>query len=164
VNTTYLRSAGSLLHLPDVQNKPSIQAEFGNRSIPQSFQWFGPVSNAAGDPRGPSQVAIVVVSDSQFTNSHALQLQTLRCYAVLHGYKFALLHPKLVAPLCAKHRPEFFFRKHCIVRHFLARQPAKSAVVVLDADVVGGVSNLSVLSGWKHIDLTSLSTIVFVEI
>jgi hypothetical protein len=82
------------------------------------------------------------VSDLQFTDSYDVQLQTLRCYAALTDYKFAL-HPKLVAPISAKHHPESFYCRHCIVCHFLGQQPAGSAVVVLDVDAVGGVSSLS---------------------
>jgi hypothetical protein len=51
------------------------------------------------------------------------------------------------APLCQDHHGDFFFRKHCTVRHFLNRQPYRSTIVVFDADVVGGVSNMS-LAPW----------------
>jgi Protein of unknown function, DUF273 len=94
-----------------------------------------------------TQVVIVIVSDRSYAHSFAFQIQTVECYAARQGYKFALLDPAAVAPSCAAHHLDFFFRKHCTVRFYLAQQPPRSVVVVLDADVVGGVSNLS-LARW----------------
>jgi Protein of unknown function, DUF273 len=94
-----------------------------------------------------NEVTLVVVSDKSFIERYALQTRTVECYAARHGYKFALLDPAEEAPLCESHHSDFFFRKHCTVRHFLNRQPYRSTIVVFDADVVAGVSNMS-LARW----------------
>jgi hypothetical protein len=117
-----------------------------------SARFQSPAQNSGESDRGQStkaspQVAIIVVLDKAFAERYALQTQTVECYAAQHGYKFVLLDPAEAAPLCETHHDDFFFRKHCTVRHFLVRQPPRSLVVVLDADNVGGVSNVS-LARW----------------
>ena len=96
---------------------------------------------------GARDLTIVVVSDAVFFNRFSPHLQTIQCYANRHGYKFKKLDPALEAPVCQTNQKNFFFRKHCAVRYFLAKQPPKSYVVVLDGDVLGGVSDKS-LDQW----------------
>ena len=95
----------------------------------------------------PQPVGIVVVADKRFQGKMALMLATQRAFAQQHGYAFKLLDPAVDAPACASAWGDFFFRKHCAVRKYLAAQEAGFALLVLDADVVAASSTAS-LAAW----------------
>lgn len=92
-------------------------------------------------------VHLLIVSDRRFFKKFDKQAQTIECYAQTHGYSFLRLAPSTIAPLCQKNHDDFFFRKHCTVAAWLQSQPSTTVAVVLDGDVVAGISSES-LSRW----------------
>lgn len=98
-----------------------------------------------------SSLAIVVVSDPNYSTKYKTQARSIECYAELHGYEFYLLAPAAVAPVCNLQYRSFFFRKHCTVAQWLRTRPVGSVTVVLDGDVVAGTANRS-LDTWLRYD------------
>lgn len=123
---TFLLFVGTLIHFPTF---------FIHNSSPQSSP----------------PLAILIVSDAEFRATYALQASTVACYARRQGYEFYQLDPDVVAPLCAQHHPNFFFRKHCTVRQWLRGQVPGRAALVIDGDTVGGLSPNS-LGRWLDVD------------
>lgn len=109
---------------------------------------FSPPSHSVNSP---PVVAIVIVSDPAFAVKYKSQARSVQCYAETHKYEFYALNPADVAPVCAEHHQDFFFRKHCTVAQWMRTRPPGSVVVVLDGDVVAGTSNLS-LNTWLQYD------------
>ena len=79
-------------------------------------------------------VGIVAVADEIFVRMWPLMYASQRAYAAAHGYEYRVLDPAKDAPGCEAAWGDFFFRKHCTVRHFLAKQPVGYTLLVLDGD------------------------------
>ena len=78
-------------------------------------------------------VQLWTVVEQRHEAIYAKQMEAMRCYARLHGYRFRTLRRDAYGDACT--RRDIFFAKHCIVAKTLADEPDGTVVVVLDADV-----------------------------
>jgi len=108
----------------------------------------------ATDPpyTGP-MVSIVVVSDKNFLKKYEYQMNTQKCFAQKHGYEHTVVNPNDYIE-CKKYQ-DFFFRKHCAVRVWLHSKPEGYTAVIVDGDVIAGVSDFG-LQKWLDIDFDVL--------
>ena len=120
---------------------PALAAELGELAAAAAAK--APITRAPYPLVKDTDVTIVVVSDEQFLSSYALHLQTMKCYAARHKYKFFALNPIRDSPSCQLNHKEFFFRKHCAIRQYLSKLPESATLVVLDGDVIAGASDQS---------------------
>lgn len=101
---------------------------------------------------GP-MVSIVVVSDNNFLKKYEYQMNTQKCFAKKHGYEHTVVNPNDYIE-CKKYQ-DFFFRKHCAVRVWLHSKPEGFTAVIVDGDVIAGVSEFG-LQQWLDIDFDVL--------
>merc|ERR1712110_235839 len=104
-------------------------------------------------PYSGPMVSIVVVSDKSFLKKYEYQMNTQICFAKKNGYEHTVVNPNDYIE-CKKYQ-DFFFRKHCAVRVWLHSKPEGYTAVIVDGDVIAGVSDQS-LQKWLNIDFDVL--------
>jgi hypothetical protein len=98
-------------------------------------------------PLRDSAIYIITVADIKFMSKQATQHSTMRCYATRNGYSFLQILPERDSPNCIGKHKNFFFLKHCAVLEWLKLQNSSVTAFVMDGDMVGGTSDLT-LSRW----------------
>merc|ERR1719247_1731974 len=93
----------------------------------------------------PKHVGLVVIADRHHIEIQQKHIKSIKCYAERQQYDFFVLDTKSDA--CP--HPEFFFKKHCLVREFLMTKPEGYQLLVLDGDVHVGVLDRS-LDKWLN--------------
>jgi len=83
----------------------------------------------------PRRVGLVIVSDTHHQQVYDAHIKSVKCYAERQQYDMYVIDTE--SKNCA--HPDFFFRKHCLVREFMESKPAGYQIVVLDGDVHVGV-------------------------
>jgi hypothetical protein len=100
-------------------------------------------------PLRDSAIYIIAVADLKFMSEQATQHRSMLCYATRSGYSFLQILPERDFPDCILKHKNFFFRKHCAVLEWLKLQNNSVTAAVMDGDMVGGTSDLT-LSRWLN--------------
>ena len=82
-----------------------------------------------------SNIGLVQLADKDFQLNQVLQYATIRAYANAHGYDYHLIDPEETAPHCQEKHADFFYRKHCAVGEFLAKQRPRYTAVVVSPEI-----------------------------
>ena len=106
-----------------------------------------------------SDTYIFIAADDQFQEQNQLQIESVRCYAMKHGYTVINSNlkenPKRNDTIgeinCCQNHTDFFFRRHCILACYMESLPPNTNIFLFDSDVMVGLADAS-LDHWKNDD------------
>lgn len=98
---------------------------------------------------GTVDIHLLVLANTKFQEKYKIQIESMLCYTKAHNYTLHVVEGSEDEwKIC--YYKSYFFKKHCMVSHYLKRLPANAVVGVLDADVVGVVLERGLEAWAKH--------------
>ena len=84
-----------------------------------------------------NSVFMISIADESFQKRYSVLFRAMSTYASKYGYKWQVLGKSETDSECEEKHSRYFFRKHCIVAHWMekATKPG-DRILVFDADVV----------------------------